>query len=191
MTEHAPILSAPVPIRLKVSDYLTLDESGALDSYGRTELINGEIYAMNAQHRPHARIKSRLSFTLHKLLQDLHLGLEVLVEATVEMEPLSAPEPDIILTSAAEGDKLVPFDSIALVVEVSDTSLQHDLHRKSDLYSRFNVPEYWIVDVKARAVHQMWNPGPGGYRESRNILFGSDIPSATLPTLIVPTSDLN
>jgi Uma2 family endonuclease len=190
MTDHAPILSTPVPVRLRVSDYLTLDAAGALDAYGRTELINGEIYAMNAQHRPHARIKSRLSFTLHKLVQELGLGLEVLIEATIEMGPLNAPEPDIILTSAADGDQLVPFDSVALVVEVSDSSLQHDFHRKADLYSRFNVPEYWIVDVQARAIHQMWNPGPGGYRQSRNILFGGDVASETLPNLIVPTTGL-
>jgi Uma2 family endonuclease len=150
-TEHAPILSAPTPIRLKVSDHLTLDAAGALGSYGRTELINGKPYAMNAQHRPCAPIKSRLSVSLANIIKALGLPLEMMVEATVEMEPLTAPEPDIILTSAAEGDDLVRFDSVALMVEISDASLQHDLHRKADLYLRFNVPEYWIVDVKARA----------------------------------------
>lgn len=177
MTEHAPILSAPVPIRLRVADYLTLDGVGALDSYGRTELINGEIYAMNAQHRPRARIKSRLAFALRDAVRALDLPFEVIIKATVEMEPLSAPEPDILLTRAAEGTGLVPFDSVALIFEVSDLSLQHDFHRKGDLYSCFGIPEYWIVDVNARSIHQMWNPAPGGYAESRNSLFGSDVAS--------------
>ena len=75
MTEHAPILSAPVPVRLRVSDYLTLDSAGALDTYRRTELINGEIYAMNAQHRPHARVKSRIGFELRDAVRAAGLDL--------------------------------------------------------------------------------------------------------------------
>ena len=191
MTEHAPILPAPLPIRLRVADYLTLDRAGAFEAYGRTELINGEIYAMNAQPRPHARIKSRLAVALSNAVEALDLRLEMLVEPPLEMEPLNAPEPDIALTSAAEGEGLVPSDSVALVIEISDSSLQHDLHRKADLYSRFSIPEYWIVDVNAGAIHQMWAPGPGGYAESRNILFGSDIASMTLPNLSVSTASLN
>jgi Uma2 family endonuclease len=191
MTEHAPILSAPVPVRLRVSDYLLLDESGALSAYGRTELINGEIFAMNAQHRPHARVKSRLAVALSSVLQAIGSDLEMLIEATVAMEPLSAPEPDIVLTNASAGSGLVPAESVALIVEVSDTSLQHDLQRKADLYSRFQIPEYWIVDVNAGSIHQMWRPGAGGYSESRNVTFGYDIVSTTLPDLVISTSNLN
>ena len=191
MTEHAPILSAPVPVRLRVSDYLLLDEAGAFSAYARTELINGEIFAMNAQHRPHARVKSRLAFALFEAIRKLSLPLEAMIEATIDMEPFNAPEPDIILTNSAEGSGLVPVNSVTLVIEVSDSSLQHDLQRKADIYSRYAISEYWIVDVNAGAIHQMWAPGPGGFAESRNVLFGSDIVSATLPNLSVPTASLN
>lgn len=132
-----------------------------------------------------------LAFDLRDAVRSLGSDLEVLIEPTIEMEPLSAPEPDIVLTSAARAEGLVPFESVALIVEVSDSSLQHDLHRKADLYSRFGIPEYWIVDIRALAIHQLWNPGPGGYSESRNVLFGSEIVSTTLPNLRVSTADLS
>ena len=60
MTEMVPLTTVPLPVKLRVEDYLLLDGSGAFDGYGKTELLDGEVVYMNAQHRPHARIKSRL-----------------------------------------------------------------------------------------------------------------------------------
>lgn len=45
---------------LHVEDFLHLNDSGAFEGYGKTELIDGGIVYINAQHRPHARIKSDL-----------------------------------------------------------------------------------------------------------------------------------
>jgi hypothetical protein len=60
MTEHVRLTTTPRRVKLRVEDYLALDDAGAFDAYGKTELIDGEVVYRNAQHRPHARIKSRL-----------------------------------------------------------------------------------------------------------------------------------
>ena len=56
MTEHRPLNIAPLPVKLRVDDYLLLDSEGAFEEYRKTELIGGKVYYMNAQHRPHDRV---------------------------------------------------------------------------------------------------------------------------------------
>lgn len=38
--------------RLRVEDFLMLDQNGAFDANRRIELIEGDVYCMNAQFRP-------------------------------------------------------------------------------------------------------------------------------------------
>ena len=57
MTEQVPLTTSPLPYRLTVEGFFRLDEAGAFAGYGKTELIRGEVFYRNAQHRPHARAK--------------------------------------------------------------------------------------------------------------------------------------
>ena len=190
MTKQIPLNVTPLPVRLRVGDYLLLDGAGAFEAYAKTELIEGEILFMNAQHRPHARIKTELGFLLRTTLTGQGSHLAVLLESTVAMPPFSMPEPDIILTSEPRGEGPVPGASVALVVEVADATLDNDLRRKSVLYARHGVPECWVVDINGRTIHQLWRPGPDGYQETRNTLFGEVLEAATLPGLTVDTTAL-
>lgn len=90
MTEFTPLNTAPLPVKLRIEDYLLLDDAGAFDAYRKTELIDGEIYFMNAQHRPHARLKSRLFRLIADALDALDKGLEAIVEGSVTMPPHGA-----------------------------------------------------------------------------------------------------
>jgi Uma2 family endonuclease len=190
VTEVLPLNTEPLPLKLRVEDYLMLDEAGAFESYGKTELLDGEIYYMNAQHRPHAWTKSMLYIALVRALERSRSGLEALVEASISMPDHSVPEPDIVVTSEARGKGLVPLASVSLVVEVADNSLAQDLGRKAQLYARDGVPEYWVVDVNARAVRQLWAPVGDSYGEHRDSKFGDVIHAATIAGLSVETGDL-
>jgi Uma2 family endonuclease len=75
-------------------------------------------------------------------------------------------------------------------VEVSDATLADDLGHKRALYAAASVPEYWVVDVFGRAVHQYWAPADGAYTRSAVVAFGEAIRSATLEGLAVPTGAL-
>lgn len=190
MTETVPLTTEWKPVKLRVEDYLMLDDAGAFDAYGRTELIEGEVVYMNAQHRPHARIKSRLHFLIAEKLRSRSDGLEALVEGSVSMPPYNVPEPDIAITSEPEGEGLIPLASLALVVEVSDTTLHNDLGRKAKIYARERVAEYWVVDVNGGRIHQFWVPDGESYAERREIAFGHPIDAATIADLRVETAEL-
>jgi len=190
MTELLPLNTSPLPVKLRVEDYLLLDESGAFDAYRKTELIEGEVYFMNAQHRPHARLKSRLHILMAAALQKIDANLEAVVEGSVAMPPNNAPEPDIVITSEAEGDGLIPFASVRLIIEVSDSTLAFDLDEKLKAYASAGVPEYWVADVNAKVIHQMWAPEGEAYTERREITFGEPVDATSIEGLSVSTASL-
>lgn len=180
----------PQPVAITVDQFRLLDENGAFDRFSKTELIEGVIYAMQGQHRPHARAKTRLAYRLHEQLAVIGSSLFPMIEGTVEMGELSAPEPDISLTSAPEGEGYMPLSSIALAVEVADSSASFDLSKKALLYAQHAIPEYWVVDIPAEAIHQLTRPSSEGYQERKTIPLGERVVSATIEGLAVETDGL-
>lgn len=140
MTELLPLNTSPLPVKLRVEDYLLLDESGAFEPYQKTELIEGEVYFVNAQHRPHALAKAELYDALRDALRAIGSPLRPLTEASIALSKHDAPEPDIVLTSEPKGEGLIPGASVALVIEISDTTVSGDLKRKAVIYARAGVP---------------------------------------------------
>lgn len=190
MTEHVPITNVPTRVKLRVEDYLSLDRDGAFEGYGKTELIDGEVTYMNAQHRPHARIKSRLYMALSAALVGRPERLEALVEGSIAIPPHNVPEPDITITSEPDGHGLIPLGSVRLTIEVADTTLSADLTRKASVYAAHGVPEYWVVDVNGSMIHQMWGPTNGAYQKQSLICFGSPMIAATIADLTIATDQL-
>ena len=189
MNVHAP-LDAPRRLWLRVDDFMILGEAGVLDDFSKSELIDGEVITMNAQYRPHAFAQSQLLIRLAMALQEHDPRLAAVIEAAVAMPPHDMPEPDITVTSEPRGDGPVPLSSVALVVEVCNTTRTYDLGPKAALYARHLVPEYWVVDLQDSAIVRHWQPGPTGYGQRDSTPFGTTLASATLPALVISTSGL-
>lgn len=185
MTEMLPLNTVPLPVKLRIEDYLLLDRSGAFDGYAKTELIEGQIFYMNAQHRPHARIKMKLYDAISAALREARSPLTAFVEASISIPDHGVPEPDIVLTSEPDGEGLIPLPSVALVIEVADTTLGSDLGRKAALYATAGIPEYWVADVEAKVVHQLWAPEDDAYAQARTVAFGERIEAMTVAGLVV------
>ena len=79
---------------------------------------------------------------------------------------------------------------IALILEVSDSTLDHGLGPKAQLYARAGIPEYWVIDVKGCLIYQHREPSADGYASLRVVASADTLsplaqPIATLtPKLI-------
>jgi Uma2 family endonuclease len=188
---NAPVRILPTreKVRLTVDSFLLLDEHGAFADYHKTELIDGDVYGMNAQHSRHARVKSRLLVELALALRALGGDLEAVSEVTVRVADDGAPEPDIVLTRW-RGEGVMPVATVALMVEVSDTTLATDLGRKAELYGAAGVPEYWVVDLNGVRVVVHDGPSAAGYERRVDVALGDRLASATLPGIEVETATL-
>ena len=98
---------------------------------------------------------------------------------------------DLIVWEPLQVRGPVPGERARLLVEVSDTTLTDDLGHKRALYAAAVVPEYWVVDVFGRALHQYWAPADGAYARSAVVPFVEMVRSATLAGLAVPTAALD
>jgi len=98
--------------------------------------------------------------------------------------------PSQISSSEPRGEGFIPLHSVALVVEIADTTLGSDMKRKATIYARAGVPEYWIVDVTGKIIHQMWAPEGEAYAGRREMAFGEQIEAVAVAGLQVETSGL-
>jgi len=106
------------------------------------------------------------------------------VEADPRDQETSLPEPDLAVVAELnpEHDSRHPRgDETILVVEVSDTTLRHDLTTKRDLYARAKVPEYWVVDLKGRRLVVHCNPQEGVYQEVQVLKESDEVTLAAPP----------
>jgi Uma2 family endonuclease len=181
----------PELLRITAAQFSVMAAAGAFTGDRRVELRGGLLYQMNPQHVPHARAKSRLFLALAHALQAHGSPCEVLSEGSVKLGEDEVPLPDLIVWEPLQVRGPVPGERVRLLVEVSDTTLTDDLGRKRALYAAASVPEYWVVDVFGRAVHQYWAPADGVYARSAVVPFGETIRSATLAGLAVPTASLD
>jgi Uma2 family endonuclease len=184
-------LTVPHPVRLTVEDYLLLANSGAFDRYSKTELINGTILAVNAQHSEHMIVKNNLYRRLADACDRLGRGLQAWSEGAVEMQPDSMPEPDLFVTKLRPTKGAVKRETVVLIGEVAHTTLSFDFGEKAGLYAGNAVPEYWVVDVGAREIHQFWDPAAGRYGQRRSVPFGDRLEAITIAGLSVETDRLD
>jgi len=179
----------PRRIGLRAADFLLLSDAGAFDGYGRTELIEGEVWAMNAIHSWHARATSDLVTDLTIALRSRQGRLRVYTAGSVRLSDISVPEPDISIGEDHD-QGVLPLAKLKLAIEIADSTAAIDLGVKLRLYAKAGVPEYWVVERDGGLVHQMWAPSGEEYAQRRAVNFGEQITAATLPDLLVETGRL-
>jgi Uma2 family endonuclease len=183
------VLTTPHRAKLRVADFLLLAEAGAFADYARTELIEGEIWVVNSVHRRHARAHAQLTIEIGASLKSAGSQLVLYTAPSTELSDDSLPEPDIAMGEVSDA-KICPGPAMRVAIEISDSTLDLDLGRKARLYARYAVPEYWVVDVEARSIHQMWAPEGETYAQRREIGFGEILTAATISGLAVDTGSL-
>ena len=188
MTAFEPI-NIPHVAKLRVQDFMLLHDAGVFDECAKSELIEGEIWVMNAAYSNHGKTQFELAFLLKIAMQSAEIEGRVYTATSVDLGSDSVPEPDVVVAYDHEGGPL-PRSKVMLLIEVADSTLKTDLGRKANLYAKAGVPEYWVADVEGKMIHQHWSPSANGYAERREVAFGAEVESATLKEVIIETTGL-
>jgi Uma2 family endonuclease len=142
-----PLLETPPRTIMEV--YKSLPE-GTL-----AELIDNIIYMSPSPVASHQKLLLKIAFQLNQYLEDK--GGEVLV-APFDIyldETSNAVQPDIVVILKENKGRLEKnghfHGSPDMLVEIlSPGNKEYDLIRKKDLYEKFGVKEYWIVDPETK-----------------------------------------
>lgn len=193
MTVVQPIRTGegPTLLRFNAAQFQAMAEAGVFTGGPNVELRGGLLYEMTPQYVPHTLAKDELCFALSSVCRALGSSLHVSSEGSVLLGDSDVPQPDIVVWEVLRVRGAIPGERVRLAVEVSHTTVADDLGPKRALYAAASVPEYWVVDLPARAVRQFWAPADGAYGRSAVVPFGRMLRSATLPEIVVPTDALD
>lgn len=183
-------IKQPQVYALTVDDYVMLSDAGAFKDFAKTELIEGVIIPVNALYSAHAVAQRHIFRELDAACLGLKNGLEVLFEISARINPNTMPRPDVLLTRMVPPNGPIERQDVALAVEITDTTHDVDLGPKPRVYAQAGVPEYWVVDLKARLVHVFWSPGAEGYGEHEEVRVGAPVVARSLTGIEVDTSAL-
>jgi Uma2 family endonuclease len=139
----------------------TYAEFARLPSEGSTryEVIDGQLAMTPAPTGAHQEVVANLVMILGVFVRDHALGVVLPSPIDVLFGEGDYLEPDVVFVHADRAHQVgdrgieVPPD---LVIEILSPATAHrDRGIKLERYRHFAVPEYWIVDLDARAV-EIW-----------------------------------
>jgi Uma2 family endonuclease len=144
------------PPQLQQGDVLARTEFerryAAMPGLKKAELIEGIVYMASPVRADVHGIPHVDLATLLRVYATKHPGLIVADNATVRLDMLNEPQPDLLLMRAG-GQAHVDSDGYIssapeLVAEIAASTASYDLHQKKRTYQRAGVLEYlvWIAD---------------------------------------------
>ena len=143
----------------RIEPLLTVADLDACpDDTNRYELIEGELFVSRAPGIPHQRVLNNLQFAFESYLKENAIGILVPGAGAV-FSNYDAVIPDLVFVKHERWSEVVTEIRFTgapdLVIEIlapGKENRDRDLLVKRQLYAKYGVAEYWIVDSENRLV---------------------------------------
>jgi Uma2 family endonuclease len=181
-TNHSSVIPTDPIWRLSIDQYHQMIGGGILTDDDPVELLEGWLVTKMPKNPAHRVTTQLIREAIARLLPSNWFVDDQEPITTEESEP----EPDVVIVRGQRRqylDRHPHPQDIAVVVEVSDTTLQRDRTTKQRIYARAGIPTYWIVNLPDKRIEVYMVPsGPAkqpGYQHRQDFE-----PSETLPLVI-------
>jgi Uma2 family endonuclease len=158
----------------------------------RREIIDGELIVTAAPATRHQRVVAKLVYRLYAYCE-VHGGEVLPAPLDVYFSETNVVEPDVVYVREENRVRLERKylrSAPDLAVEVSSPSTRRlELVRKRELYERFGVPEYWVVDLDADRV-EVYRLEQGRYGHPLLFARGETLETPLAPGLTLAIDDL-
>lgn len=145
-------------IVLTYDDYLSLP-----NDRNRYEILEGELIVTPSPTTMHQKVSRNLGFSLFSFIKKAGCGEVLSAPIDVNLDNSTIVQPDIIFISR---DRLQIISERGidgapdLIVEVlSPSTVKYDTISKMQLYARYGVRWYWIVNPEQRTIQEYENRG--------------------------------
>lgn len=181
-------VTLPGVYRLTYADWLRLPDDGY-----RYEIIDGELFVTPTPSIRHQRISRELGSRLREVLRWTGGGEMFFAPTGVRLGEDVVIEPDllVVLTEhrARIGEQVIDGPPDLVVEVLSPGSARRDLVAKRELYARFGVPEYWIVDSEASSI-EVLVVDRGSYTRAGFFRRADTLVSPLLPDLSIVLAEV-
>jgi Uma2 family endonuclease len=189
----SPPQLVPEVYRLTVDQYERMVRTGILTENDRVELINGLLRTKMSKNAPHILSTKKALRAVQGIIgESWHAAKEDPVRIP---QRNGEPEPDLSIVRGAPEDYAQrmpePMD-VALVVEVSDSTLDFDREEKLPMYAAAGIPIYWIINLIERQVEVYSMPAAAGYQDRQDFAIGQEVPVVIKNVEVgrIPVADL-
>jgi Uma2 family endonuclease len=143
----------------RIEPLITVDDLDALPEDGnRYEVIEGELLVSRAPGVPHQRVTANAIYIFRDYLVTHPIG-EIVPTPGLIFGRYSGVIPDIVFYTHERAKEILSDERLIAAPELVIEILSHgrenvsrDRVVKRQLYGKYGVPEYWIIDVDSRAV---------------------------------------
>jgi Uma2 family endonuclease len=175
-------------VRLTYEDYAALPDDGR-----RYELHEGELSVTPSPGLDHQDILGNLFVILRSHVNAGGLGKVFVAPVDCILEDITVVQPDIVFVETGRRSVMTKRGiegAPTLAVEIiSPSSAGIDRQSKRQLYARYAVPYYWIVDPPARTI-EAHHFGQGQYRNAGTLAGTVMISLPPFPDLILDPRDI-
>ena len=143
--------------RLSIEQYHAIIQAGILTDDDSVELLEGWLVFKMPKNPPHRATTRLVRTALENILPG---GWYVDSQEPITLSN-SEPEPDIVVVRGDTRqylDRHPGAEDIALIIQVSDTTLQRDRTVKKRIYARAGISVYWIVNLVEEQVEVYSQP---------------------------------
>ena len=173
-------------VKLTYDDYVLFPEDGK-----RHELIDGEHFVTPSPNTKHQSIVMNLAGMIWSHLQHQPIGRVFAAPLDVVFSDFDVVEPDLLFVSTERGSSVLTPKHVRgapdLVVEIgSESTRRRDETIKHQLYERFGVSEYWVIDPELDVIKVYRRIGERYERTAELSLENGDV----LTTPLLPGCDL-
>jgi Uma2 family endonuclease len=186
----------PLPITYTVDDLELMPEDTS-----RYELIGGKLIVSRAPHLDHQRAVTNLVFQFQLYLQKNPIGIVVTTPGVI-FSKADAVIPDVVFAMNETLEKSVPgkdeeFEgkftaTPELVIEIlsySKKDVEHDRVVKRELYGKYGVQEYWVIDGLFNTI-EVYRLTEQGLDRIKRFEIDESIETPILPEFELKLSDI-
>lgn len=128
------------------------------------ELIDDVIYVAPAPELPHQRISLKLTLRLGNFIEETSKGEMFVAPVDVYLDGTKqCVQPDLAIVLKEQSHLLADGKKIrgvpAILIEILSSNKNHDLIKKRELYARYGVQEYFIIDPETKSVKHLFLKG--------------------------------
>ncbi|MBP7149087.1 MAG: Uma2 family endonuclease [Acidobacteria bacterium] len=141
------------PRLLTYADYAAIPDDGH-----RYQLLEGELVMTPSPKARHQQVSLKLASRLLVHVEQLGLGEVFCAPLDVMLDEQTVVQPDVLFVSKERAnirrdDRIVGAPDLCVEI-LSPGTERIDRVRKLELYARFDVTHYWIVDLEARTIEE-------------------------------------
>jgi hypothetical protein len=123
------------------------------------------------------------------------LGCHMQTQGPLRLSAKDEPEPDgVVLRGGPRdyADRIPEAADAFSVIEIADSSLEHDRTTKAALYASANIAQYVVINLRTGAIEVHEAPKAGTYTRVRILTQGEalELRASATTTLSVPSADV-